>query len=122
LIKSAALLHDIAKTEKNHAFAGFKVLLNYGYPRIAEIILSHNNLKSKDLKSVTESTVVFYADKLICGTDEVMIEERFSKSRLRCSTPEAIASHQLQYNQTLKAQALIAAALSMSEKINKDKI
>ena len=107
LIKSAALLHDIAKAEKNHALAGFDFLLRRGYPRVAEIVLYHHNLKSEDLENVTESTVVFYADKLICKTDEVTLEERFSRSRELCSTPEAHAAHQRQYHQALKARALI---------------
>ena len=61
----------------------------------------------KDLENISESTVVFYADKLINGTEEVTLEERFSRSRERCLTPEAQASHRLQYDQAIKAQALI---------------
>ena len=48
LIRAAALLHDIARTEKNHDKAGFKYLLKCGYPRIADIVLSqHPKLKTR---------------------------------------------------------------------------
>jgi len=109
LIMAAALLHDIARTEENHARAGFNYLLKYGYPRIANIVLSHDKLAAEDLENITESTIVFYADKLIYGTEEVTLEERFSRSREKCLTPEARSSHKLQYDQARKAEELIKA-------------
>ena len=110
LIKSAALLHDIAKTEKNHDKTGGNYLMKCGYPLVAKIIHSHHNLAQEDLETISESTVVFYADKLISGTDEVTLDERFSRSSELCLTPEAQASHRLQYDQALKVQALICKA------------
>ena len=110
LIKSAALLHDIARTEKNHDKAGGNYLLKCGYPLVAKIIHSHHNLAREDLENITESTIVFYADKLINGTEEVTLEERFSISREKCLTPEARSSHRLQYDQAVKVQALILKA------------
>jgi putative nucleotidyltransferase with HDIG domain len=107
LIRSAALLHDVARTEENHNQAGFNYLLKCGYPRVANVVLSHHKLAPEDLENITESTIVFYADKIICGTEEVTLEERFSKSREKCLTPEAQASHELQYDQARKAQELI---------------
>jgi len=111
LIRAAALLHDIARTGENHAKAGFNYLFKCGYPRVANIVLSHHNLAPEDLETVTESTIVFYADKLICGTEEVTLEERFSKSREKCATPEARASHKLQYDQARRARDLIETRL-----------
>ena len=107
LIRSAALLHDVARTERNHAEAGFDYLLKCGYPRVANIVRSHHKLAQEDLEIITESTIVFYADKLIDGTREVTLEERFSKSRELCLTPEAQASHRLQYDQALRVRDLI---------------
>jgi putative nucleotidyltransferase with HDIG domain len=107
LIRSAALLHDIARTEENHDMAGYNHLLKCGYPRIADIVLSHHKLAPGDLENITESTVVFYADKLIYGTEEVTLEERFSKTGEKCLTPEARASHKLQYDQAKKARDLL---------------
>jgi putative nucleotidyltransferase with HDIG domain len=107
LIKAAALLHDIARTEENHARAGFDYLLKCGYPRAANVVLSHHKPVPEDLETITESTIVFYADKLICGTKEVTLKERFSKSCEKCATPEAQAAHKLQYDLARKAQKLI---------------
>jgi len=107
LAKSAALLHDIARTEESHAKAGFNYLLKCGYPRVANVVFAHHKLEPEDLETITESTIVFYADKLICGTEEVTLEERFSKSRGKCLTPEAQISHKLQYDQAQKARELV---------------
>ena len=109
LLQSAALLHDIARTEKNHDKAGFSYLLKCGYPRVADIILSHHNLAPHDLGKITERTIVFYADKLVKGTEEVTLEERFIESQKLCLTPEARASHKLQYDQALRAKNLICS-------------
>jgi putative nucleotidyltransferase with HDIG domain len=107
LMRSAALLHDIARIEEDHAEAGFNYVLKCGYPRVANIIRSHHNLAKGDLEAISESTMVFYADKLISGTEDVTLEERFSKSLERCKTPEALNSHRLQYEQALKVRDLI---------------
>jgi putative nucleotidyltransferase with HDIG domain len=112
LVKAAGLLHDIARTEENHDKAGFDYLLKCGYPAVANVVLSHHKLKPEDLENITESTIVFYADKLILGTKEVTLEERFSKSRHKCLTPEAKSSHQLQYDQARKARDLVKAFLN----------
>ena len=107
LIRAAALLHDIARTEENHDEAGFNYLLKCGYPRVANVVRSHHKLSPEDFEAITENTVVFYADKLIHGTKEVALEERFLKSREKCLTPEARASHKFQYDQARKARDLI---------------
>ena len=110
LVRSAALLHDIARTKKEHAEAGYAHLINCGYPRIANIVRSHHDLDlaPEGFETVTESMIVFYADKLISGTDEVTLEERFSKSRLKCKTPEALASNDRQYMQALRVRELLS--------------
>ena len=110
LIKSAGLLHDLARMEKNHDKIAYHYLIKYGYPLVAGIVRSHHNLERKDLENISESTIVFYADKLINGTEEVSLEERFSISRERCLTPEALASHRRQYDQAVEAKALILNA------------
>ena len=38
LLSAAALLHDICRTEPNHAFAGAQKLRDLGYPEIADIV------------------------------------------------------------------------------------
>jgi len=107
MVGAAALLHDIARAEKNHAEAGYTHLLRCGYPKVAAIVRTHHRLEPKDLENVTESTIVFYADKLVMETKEVTLEERFKKSRESCLTSEAIASHETQYNQALMTRDLI---------------
>jgi hypothetical protein len=59
------------------------------------------------LESITENSIIFYADKLISGVEEVLLDERFRSSRRLCLTPEALSSHELQYKQALMVQELI---------------
>ena len=74
LVRSAAMLHDIAKTKKDHADTGADFLAACGYPGIADVVRSHHCLKKEDLETVTEKSIVFYADKLIDGAVEVTLE------------------------------------------------
>ena len=107
LVKSAALLHDIYRQKKYHSQAGANLLFQLGYPQVAAIIRSHHHLPEEDLTHITERTIVYYADKLIDGVEEVTLERRFSVSLDKCLTSQARASHQLKYAQALRAQALI---------------
>ena len=104
LIYSAAMLHDIARTEPNHAKLGAKWLAKEGYENVAALIACHHDLDENENDPVTEKTVAFLADKLVRGVAEVAIEERFSESAAKCVTPEEKALHESRFNQALAAQ------------------
>ena len=91
LIHCAALLHDLARAEKNHAALGAVWLKELGYPEIAEIVRQHHDL---DSEAINEAAVVYIADKAVQGSERVPITERFDRSLSKCQTPEALTAHE----------------------------
>ncbi len=83
LVEAASLLHDIAKTpclqtKEDHTLAGYRILKENGYPRVAEIVEQHVWLKrEREPQSVSEEEVVNYADKRVRHDQIVSLEERF---------------------------------------------
>ena len=77
LIRSGALLHDIARLQRHHAKTGGELFLQLGYPEISQIISQHHGLLEATLD---EAAIVFLADKLIQETQRVTIEKRFAEA------------------------------------------
>lgn len=75
-IYAGALLHDIKRTEKDHAAKAAVFLLNRGYASLAAIVGDHMVLPPCE-EGLSEKGIVFLADKLIKGTHEVSLEERY---------------------------------------------
>ena len=90
-IHKAALLHDLARAEKNHAATGALWLRELGYPEIAGIVRQHHDPDSTDMN---EAAVVYIADKAVQGDRRVSVAERFEQSLYKCRTPEALAAHE----------------------------
>ncbi len=90
LIHHAALLHDLARAERDHTALGAVWLKELGYPEIAEIVRQHHD---PDSTEINEAAVVYIADKAVQGSVRVPIAERFARSLLKCKTPEALAAH-----------------------------
>lgn len=90
-IRHAALLHDLARAEREHAALGAVWLKELGYPEIAEIVRQHHD---PDSTEINEAAVVYIADKAVRGSERVPIAERFDRSLLKCGTPEALAAHE----------------------------
>ena len=105
-IHCASLLHDLARTEKDHAALGAIWLKELGYPEIAEIVRQHHD---PDFTEINEAAVVYIADKAVRGSERVPIAERFDRSLAKCKTPEALAAHEKR-RQT---------ALTIQDKINR---
>jgi len=79
LAERAALLHDIARTRKDHAAAGARLLERHGFPRLAPIVAEHMDLAVAPDTLPDEAQVVFLADKLVAGDRLVDLEERFAR-------------------------------------------
>jgi molybdenum cofactor cytidylyltransferase len=90
LIRAGALLHDIAKGQKDHARRGARYLQHLGFDPVAQIVARHVDL-FPDGKGVIadpddtldEAAVVFIADKYISGNEIVSMETRFDRSLQR---------------------------------------
>lgn len=90
-IHNAALLHDLARVEKNHAALGAVWLKELGCPEIAEIVRQHHD---PDTTELNEAAVVYIADKAVQGSERVSVAKRFDRSLLKCKAPEALAAHE----------------------------
>jgi putative nucleotidyltransferase with HDIG domain len=79
LVHTAALLHDIARTRKNHAQAGAQLLASHGFSRLAPIVSVHMDLDVNRDRPVDEAQVVYLADKLVDGDRCVDLDPRFNR-------------------------------------------
>jgi putative nucleotidyltransferase with HDIG domain len=75
LVRAGALLHDLAKGQPSHASAGASILRAMGFAKVAEIVAAHTDLAT--YSKLDESAIVYLADKLVRGEEEVTITERF---------------------------------------------
>lgn len=106
LVRAAALLHDLAKGEPNHAAVAARRLRAFGFDRVADVIAVHSDLSS--FSDLDERAVVFLADKLVRNDQIVSIDERFASALERYhDIPEALAAAQMRKQTAL----LIAAAV-----------
>ena len=90
LLESAALLHDAARREKDHARLGAAWLRELGYDRAAALVERHHDWQGGP---VDEAALLFLADKCVQEDRRVPLEKRFADSAARCTTPEARAAH-----------------------------
>lgn len=80
LIYAGALLHDIKRKEENHAAKGAGYLLSLGFPKVADIVAQHMDLTLPLLDSLTETQIVYFADKLCNSADiELDYSRRFNE-------------------------------------------
>lgn len=105
-LESAALLHDIARTQPNHAALGGQWLRELGYDRAAMLVECHHDW---DGDVLDESAVLFIADKCVREDRRVSLKERFGSSAARCKDAAARETHRRRY----------AAALALKEGINR---
>ncbi|MFC1905346.1 DVU_1551 family NTP transferase [Chloroflexota bacterium] len=77
-VQSAAVLHDIAKGQDNHAAAGARLLQEMGFGIVGDIVASHAVLPPDWLYLPLENKVVYLADKYVAGDKVTLLEERFS--------------------------------------------
>jgi molybdenum cofactor cytidylyltransferase len=79
LVRTAALLHDIARTGKDHARVGARLLESHGFPRLAPIVAAHMDLEVDKSCPLDEIQVVYLADKLVIGDQLADLEQRFAR-------------------------------------------
>ena len=101
LVHRAALLHDLARAEKDHAALGAVWLRELGYPEIAEIVRQHHD---PDSTAISEAAVVYIADKAVRGSERVLVAKRFERSLAKCQTPESRAAHERRRQTALTIQ------------------
>lgn len=92
-VRLAARLHDIAKGQRQHDIVGGNILRELGFGGVADIVGVHSDLAGGDTGLSLEAKVVYIADKLIMGENQVTLEERYDSANRRFAvTPEIEAA------------------------------
>lgn len=95
VLNSACILHDLCRTQgRAHAQLARKALERAGYKEVADAIAQHHDLEQN---ASQEAELLYLADKLIQGTEEISLEERFEKSRGKCRDSEAVLAWNRRY-------------------------
>ena len=82
---AAALLHDIERKEKNHAYVGATKLQMMGYEAIGNIIATHMDIVVDENAPLNENELLFLADKLLSEDEVCGFEERFARAFQKCA-------------------------------------
>lgn len=83
LLEAGGLLHDLARREADHARVGAERLRTLGFGAVAELVAVHMDLPTPQGQEIDAAQLLFLADKLICETQRVTLEERFQTIRER---------------------------------------
>lgn len=101
LLEAAALLHDIKKTERNHPQRAAYFLEQLGYSQVAEVVAEHMDIFGIEEEKVTEKELLYLADKMVKGEEEVGIEARF-RSMLHHPDEEIRKRAEYRYGDSLR--------------------
>ena len=113
-VMKACLLHDLCRAENQHARVSAEAIRKEGYPAIAALVAGHHEAAYSEREAqgpLTESEILFYADKRVQEDQLVSVEERFRESRKKCRTLEACAQHDAMLAKTLKIEEKIRRLL-----------
>lgn len=80
----AALLHDIARKEQDHAYVGATKLQMMGYKAIGDIIATHMDIDVNENAPLSENELLFLADKLVSEDEACGFEKRFERAFQKC--------------------------------------
>jgi molybdenum cofactor cytidylyltransferase len=83
LLQAAALLHDIARTEPDHAARGAELLVGAGFPRVAVVVAGHMDPSPRAVADLGEAAVLFLADKLVVNACVVPLQQRMTTVEAR---------------------------------------
>ena len=116
LIKSAALLHDIKRLEKEHAKKGAKLLSDLGYHKISSLVKNHMKLESHMEDEINEMSILYFADKLVIEDKFTSIENRFEEKFKEYALDENAKKNILKkYNTTLKIKSNLISIIGEVE-------
>lgn len=101
-VQAAALLHDLARTKKDHAKEGAIWLNARGYAALAAIVGDHMSLPEEE-ERISEKSVVFLADKYVKGTADVSLYQRYFPEGL---TEDQRGFHKRKYDQAVRIAGL----------------
>lgn len=116
LIKSASMLHDIKRQEKNHSDVGAKLLEDLGYDKIAKIVRSHMKIEKEMEDVINENTILYYGDKLVVEDEFVNLNRRFEKNLNKYKDNKKIQENIMKkYETALKIKSNIISMIGKNE-------
>jgi hypothetical protein len=92
LIEAAALLHDLAKGEPDHARRGARLLGELGFGVVAEPVATHMDITITEGETINAGEVLYLADKMVQGERHLPLAERFRNKMERHAGDPAILS------------------------------
>ncbi|MDL2269024.1 HD domain-containing protein [Desulfosarcina sp. OttesenSCG-928-G17] len=108
LIRSACLVHDVARLEKNHGRAAAELLRSMGFSEMADVVEVHMDVPVFPDDPLDEIQMVFYADKLVMNTKVVSVGQRFAaKARQHGHNPASLENIHRRETAALEVQAKI---------------
>jgi len=81
IVYVSGLLHDFKKGTKNHALEGAKILHKMGFKMLSTIVKNHMDIEEKYLKSISEVSVLYYADKIVKETCIIDLKKRIKEKQ-----------------------------------------
>ena len=98
LVRSAGLLHDLAKGTRKHAVVAQRLLERLGLRRLGEVVGAHMVLPEDELSTpfLTEAQLVYLADKLVAGDRVTDLEERTARALLAYADGGAASSRSVE--------------------------
>jgi molybdenum cofactor cytidylyltransferase len=100
LVRAGAILHDLAKGQKDHAGTGARILKTMGFARTAAVVAAHSDLPDGIAGSSMEDKIVFLADKFVAGETPVSLNERYKRALGRFGADSTIQADILQRKET----------------------
>lgn len=78
LVYATGLLHDVAKGQKGHHLAGARLVRGLGFFQAGHVVVSHTEILWRPEQGLTETALLYLADKLVKGVTLMGVEQRFS--------------------------------------------
>jgi CTP:molybdopterin cytidylyltransferase MocA/HD superfamily phosphodiesterase len=79
VLRAAALLHDLLKTEADHAQAAGTLLKQMGYDQVGGLIATHMDIEVKSETAISENEILYLADKLVENDQQIDLSHRKKK-------------------------------------------
>lgn len=79
VLRAAALLHDLLKTQKDHAQAAGTLLKQMGYDQVGSLIATHMDIEVEPEVAIRENEILYLADKLVENDQEIDLSHRKKK-------------------------------------------
>ncbi len=120
LLAAAGLLHDLARTEANHAQAGARMLREAGFGKVGDLVAEHMDITPSDGERLRPRDLLYLADKLSQGDRRVTLKERFQKALERYANDPVISrkvTERLEKAITIQARLETALGCSLAEMI-----